>query len=155
MALVAESDGGVSEEAAAVGAPEWSFSESGAEGGFVEVEEFGQFEGIEVGLRLEGLFFGFGGVVVPGADVLADVAAEDPVLHLGTQVGGDGLLELDGEVADAARSVEDVGLDKGVGWAGIEAGGTGAAVVGGVGGVVVEESVGEQCGKKKVAAGVF
>ncbi len=68
---------------------------------------------------------------VPGADVLADVAAEDLAAHGFAQFCGDGALLFDGEVGDAARGIHLVWRDEGVGGAGVDAAGAGAAAVGG------------------------
>ena len=54
-------------------------------------------------------FEGGGGLPVYGADVLADVAAEDPVADEGTQVPGDRAAQLNGEEGDALAVVDDVG----------------------------------------------
>ena len=48
-------------------------------------------------------------LAVPRADVLADVAAEDVAAHAGALLLRDRALQLDRQVADAARRVEDVG----------------------------------------------
>src|SRR5205823_4192983 len=56
-----------------------------------------------------------GCLAVPGADVLADVATEDPVAELVGERVGDRSLVLDGPVADAAAGVELVGTGEGVG----------------------------------------
>jgi len=69
-------------------------------------------------------------LAVVGADVLADVAAEDVAAHGSAEVLRDGAAELDGEVGDAAAGVEEVGLDQGFSGAGVEAEGAGAAAVG-------------------------
>lgn len=67
---------------------------------------------------------------VVGADLLADVAAEDPVAHAWLQVGRNVAAMLDGEVRNAARGVHPVGVGEGVRGTGVEAAGAGAAVVG-------------------------
>ncbi len=52
-------------------------------------------------------------LAVPGADFLADVAAEDPAVERRPELLGDVSAVLDGEVRDAAARVEDVGRDEG------------------------------------------
>ena len=66
---------------------------------------------------------------VPRADVLADVAAEDVAPHAVPALLGDGALDLDGQVADAARGVEDVGGREGAGGTRVQAGGAAPAHV--------------------------
>ena len=65
---------------------------------------------------------------VPGAYLLADVAAKHPIIEFAAHVGGNGVFELDGEVADAAATVDLVGGD-GVGRTSVDAAGTCATVV--------------------------
>ena len=68
---------------------------------------------------------------VPGADLLADVAAEDPVPHqLARRLRGSAPAVLDRPVADAAVAVEAVGLGEGAGRAGVQAAGAAPAEVG-------------------------
>ncbi len=80
---------------------------------------------------------------IPGTDIVADIAPERPAVDLAGQFGGNLLLVLDREVGDALGGVEDVGLDKGVGGAGVEALGATAAVVGGEGRIDGQRQVGE------------
>jgi hypothetical protein len=61
------------------------------------------------------------GDVVDGADLLADVAAEDVVADQRTQLQRDGAAVLDGEVRDAAAAIEHIRGDEGAGGAGVEA----------------------------------
>ncbi len=68
------------------------------------------------------------GLAVPGADVLADVAAEDPAVESIGERLADRTLVLDRPVADAPPRVELVGTDEGVRRAGVEASGAGPAV---------------------------
>src|SRR5277367_6179629 len=67
---------------------------------------------------------------IPGADVLADVAAEDLAADGGTEIFRDASLLLDCEVGDAAGGIHLVRGDEGVGGAGVDAAGAGAAAVG-------------------------
>src|SRR5438105_2859570 len=71
--------------------------------------------------------------LVPRANVLADVAAEEPVAEGCAEFARDGAAELNREIADAARGVENVGLRESLRRTGVEAGAAGAAVVGGEG----------------------
>ena len=70
---------------------------------------------------MEGLLLGRLDLGVVGADVLADVTAEDMIPHERPQLAGDGPLQLDGEIRDALAGIQDVGADEGVGRAGIQA----------------------------------
>src|SRR5437764_981970 len=78
--------------------------------------------------------------LVPGADLLADVAAEHPVAHSGTQLGRDWAAVLDREVRDAAGGVELTRADDRLRRAGVEARAAGAAVL-------VYERIGWQLGR--------
>ena len=60
--------------------------------------------------------------------------------------------ELDGQIADAPPRVEDVGVNKGVGRAGIEARPAGAAMIGGVRHVVNQLQIGHQGREKEPAS---
>ena len=90
--------------------------------------------------------------MIPGTDILADVAAEEPVIDAGAQLRRDRPPKLDCQVANTAPGVEDVGLHEGGGRAGVEAGRAGAAVVGIMRIVVIEFDVGQQCGEKEPTA---
>ncbi len=56
-----------------------------------------------------------GELEVPGADLVADVAAEGPSVDPGGQLLRDGSLLLDGHVGDAPGGVEHPGLREGTG----------------------------------------
>ena len=88
-----------------------------------------QIERIRTVAWLENRFGRRRGLAVPRADFLAYVASKDPLLHPETQLDGNGVVVLDGEVADATRGIQLVRTDEGVGRAGIEARGAGAAVI--------------------------
>src|SRR5437867_4377258 len=88
---------------------------------------------------------------VPRADVLADVAAEDLAAETGALPVGDGALQLDGQVADAARGVEDVRGGQGAGRARVEARGAAPAHVG-AGGVGKQLEVGDQLAEEEPRA---
>ena len=90
------------------------------------------FEG-GIDQAVAGLEFGRGGdrgFAIPGADVLADVAAEDVASHAVAQVLGDGAALFDGEIGNAAVGIELVGREKRVRGTGVEAASAGAAAVG-------------------------
>lgn len=102
--------------------------------------------GVEVpGVGLEaGFGGGLGEALVPGADVLADVAACDPAL----EVAGDRRwnflgLAFDRVVSDAAVGIDGEGFGDRSGGAGFDAAGAGAAVAA-VGLVWCEGQVGDQ-----------
>ena len=67
---------------------------------------------------------------VPGADVLADIAAEDLPADGLAKLLGDGALLLDGEVGDAARGVHLVRGHERVGGAGVDAARAASAAIG-------------------------
>src|SRR5439155_21599269 len=67
-------------------------------------------------------------LVVPGAHVLANVAAEEPFADLRPQVFRDARLQLDGQVADAPAGVEDTGPRERLRRAGLQALRTGPTV---------------------------
>ena len=91
---------------------------------------------------------------IPRADLLADVAAEDPVAHAWPQIQGDGSLAFYRERTDAPRRVEHARLGQRSGRAGVEAGGAGAAVVGLQRRVGRQHDVGEEGREQEVAAGL-
>src|SRR5512135_1368580 len=76
-------------------------------------------------IRLDGLV----GETVPRTDQLAVVAAIDAVADERAQLDGDAALEFDGEVGDATPRVELIRCSDGLGWADVDAGMAGAAVV--------------------------
>ncbi len=80
--------------------------------------------------RLKFGLIGRGSFAVPGADVLADVAAKDLVSHALAQFFGNGAALFDGEIRDAFVGVELVGRDNRVGRAGFDAASAGPAAVG-------------------------
>ena len=91
-------------------------------------------------------------MTVPRTDLLADVAAEDPVLHAGPQIGGDRPVVFDRKRADAPAGVEHTRLHEGAGRTGVEAGRAGAAVVHLDWRVGREFEVGQQRRQKKETA---
>src|SRR5262249_2539422 len=90
-------------------------------------------------------------VAIPGADLLADVAAEDPVLERGPERGWDGAAVLDREVGEAAPRVHGVSLERARGARGQAARARAAGV--GREGNGRERQVSEELRKKEVRAG--
>ena len=84
--------------------------------------------------------------------MLTDVAAENPISHLRTQVFGDGILQFDGEVGNAAARVNCAVWQDALGGAGIDAAGACAAVVGGEGIVGFEANSKQNFSEKKCGA---
>src|ERR1039457_4787700 len=129
-ARVSHSDGDVAQETAVAGARDGCAAEKVSEFGLPErsqlLERRREFAGFKGGVG------GNGGAAVPGADVLADVAAEDVRTDGGATLQGDGGAELDGEVRDAEGGIYAGGKDGG-GGAGIDAALAGAAGGGGRG----------------------
>src|ERR1019366_9004178 len=80
---------------------------------------------LEVGERGDGRF------AVPGADVLADVAADNGVAHLCAKFFRDRAAQLDSEIGDAAARVENIRRGECLRGAGVEAARAGAAQIGG------------------------
>ena len=74
----------------------------------------------------------------PGANLIADVAAEDPTLHMGGDVGRDGSAVLDGVVGEAAGGVEEPWLNECAGWACVEAASATTTMIG------IERSIGRK-----------
>ena len=87
--------------------------------------------------------------LIPGADVLADIAAKDPIADPLSQGIRNRLTEFDRQVANALAAIEDIRLNKRIGRTGIETGSAGATMVRLVRLVVVEFQIGEQGSQKK------
>jgi hypothetical protein len=84
--------------------------------------------------------------------LLADVASEDPVLHVRAQVFGNVAFVFDGEEGDAAARVEGAVGEDALGGAGVDAAGAGAAVIGGEGFVGFEFDAEQNFGKQECGA---
>src|SRR5204863_397807 len=82
-----------------------------------------------VGPQRGGIRFGPPGVGVDRADLLAEVAAEDPVADQGPDLERDGAAMLDRPEGDAAAVVEHAGGDQGARGADPQAGVAGAAAL--------------------------
>ena len=128
---VAEGDADVAEEGGAFDAFDGAFGEEGAESGVVEGEEVAEAVVEDGGAGLEGGVVGGLGEAVPGTCVEAVVAAVDATAEGAAELKGDGAFAFDGEVGEAAAGVHLTGGGDGLGGAGGDAAGTGAAVVGG------------------------
>jgi hypothetical protein len=123
VAAVAERDGRVAQQAAAPGAHDGAALESSAERRRVQRQDLGEtwIEQIEVR--------DIGRLGVPRADVLADVAAEDPVADQGAQFRWYRAAMLDGEVRDTAAGIDPVVGPEGVGRAVVDTAPARAAVI--------------------------
>src|SRR5690606_3071097 len=110
---------------------DWALAEALAEGLQVQLSPGAKLRVRDAFARLESRLGRWPAELVPGADLLADVAPEDPIADLGVHplLQPDASL-LDGEVRDAAVGVEPVRRVAGAGRAGVEAACAGAAVVG-------------------------
>src|SRR5262245_27679259 len=147
--LIAQDNGRIAEDAAAAGAPERRVAKAAAEGIVVEVEERDEIDGTrQFGILDSGFWIGVVGnvvarrvggrsppysMLVPGADVLANIAAKKPVADATAKLQRNRFAELDCEITNATGGIEDIGLRKGVGRAGVKARAACAAVVGGKG----------------------
>ena len=67
--------------------------------------------------------------MVPGTDLLTDVAAKEPGGDIVMELGGDIVAMLDGEIGDATSCVEVIRSGDGGGGAGINTSGAGAAAI--------------------------
>ncbi len=97
-------------------------------------------------------FVGCRDASIPGTHLLADIAAENPISDTRSQFRRDRTTLFDGQIADAARRVQNIGFDERGGRTGIQARSTRAAVISLLGGVVVEFLVSEQSGQEEPAS---
>jgi hypothetical protein len=74
---------------------------------------------------------GDGRFAIPGANVLANVAANYVIADPGTQIFGNRGTKFDGEIRNAAARIQDVRLSEGLGRAGVETESAGTTAVGG------------------------
>src|SRR5262249_19381985 len=126
LAAVREDDGGVAQEAGALGPPDGRAAEAGPERVPVELEQ-GLQRSERAGRRESGLATRLG-LAVPRTHFLAHIAAEDPLPYLLGQRSRDIAAVLDGQVRDAAARVEHVRADEGTRRRRVEARGAGSAV---------------------------
>lgn len=80
-------------------------------------------------MRIEGGCFVGSSETIPGAHVLADIAAKHPILELPLNFGRNGFFQLNGKIGNALTAVNHVGANDGIGRAGVDATRTGAAIV--------------------------
>lgn len=151
---VAGGDASVAHQPLALDALNRRPPEHGLEGVVVGHQNIGEFGRDAVHVKgQEGDFVGFFGEALEGADVLADIAAEDPVAELPAQVTVDPALVLDGVIADAQARIQDEGGGKGIGRAGLQAARTGPAHALAMGLVVIVEFQGtEDLADEEIAA---
>src|SRR5262249_39913302 len=119
----------VAEETLALGPLQRGPCELVAPDGRVELQPRDQVGLAPVGPRRERAESSGRGLAVPGTDVLADVAAEDPAVQVLRGLILEGPPMLDRPVADALPRVELIRTHEGSGRAGIEASGAGPTVV--------------------------
>lgn len=103
------------------GAEDGGVFEFGFEGLFVKGEEFVEVDFGKMGV--EGGFVGCLCVLVPGAGVLAGVAAKQSISQFFGEVLWDWAAVLDSEVGDASAGVHNTGLGECAGGACVEAAG--------------------------------
>ncbi len=93
--------------------------------------------------------------MIPGANILADIAAEQPIADAGAKFVRNRLPQLDGQVTDASPRIEHISIDKRLRRAGIQTSSAGAAVVGFMRRVVFQLQVGQQCRQKEPTSHLF
>ncbi len=108
--------------------------------------------GFESGPRPQGRLGSRRRPAVEGADVLADVASEDPLADRLPLLGRDRLAELDRQVGDALPRVKAIGLDDRAGRASVDAGPASTAMAGRHRLIVDQRFAGEQGGQKEPAS---
>jgi hypothetical protein len=96
IAAVAQDDGGVAEQASPLRPGQGRAPEQFPKGLRTQPQPADQIGLAQLRPRLQVGIVAGGGLAVPGADLLADIAAEDPGSQAGTQVAGDRLAQLDG-----------------------------------------------------------
>jgi len=92
--------------------------------------------------------------MIPGTDVLANVAAKNPITDSLPQGIWNGLAVFNREVADAATAVEYIRCNERIGRASVETCRTRTTVIGLLRWIVIEFHIGEQRGQKKPTAGL-
>src|SRR5680860_15154 len=92
--------------------------------------------------------FGVGfGESVPGANVLADIAAEGPIVEFALEFIGDFIFKFDGKIGYTFAAIYNVGLDNGLGRTGVDAGRAGTAMIG-YGSVIFQIKIYDEFGDK-------
>ena len=127
---IAQRIGGLAKQTAPLGPQHGTAAEPLAKGGFVHAQQLGQLDRIRIGPRLKGRLGGRRHAAIERANVLADVAAEDPRANRRALLGRNRLAKLDRQIGDALPRVETIGLDDRARRAGVDAGPAGAAVAG-------------------------
>ena len=126
--------------------PQGSVLEPRAEGVVAHIEQGDQIDWIGIRPRLKQRLWRVGSAAVPRTNLLANIAAKNPVAHAFPQWLWNGAAQLNGEIANAARRIEHTGRGECLGGTGIEASRATTAIVGGGGLVVNERNIREQCG---------
>src|SRR5579859_7051895 len=83
----------------------------------------------QAGARAKFLSAGHGSLPVPGANILADIAAKDMAADARAQIFGDRAALFDGQVRDATIGIKLIRSDDGLGGTGLNAAGASAAAV--------------------------
>src|SRR6185437_7581418 len=93
--------------------------------------------------------------LVPRANVLTDVAAENPISQATAQLQGNGVLQFDRQVTDAFAAIEHVRLDERAGRTSIQACPASAAMICRMRRIVFKLDVSQQRGEEEPASCVF
>ena len=128
--LVTQDDGRIAQNAAALCPPERRMTEAFLEPGVVEGKESDQIDGVFIRPRLKGDFARQRRAMIPGADILAHIAAEEPIAETCSQFVRNGFPQFDRQITDALRRIEHVRLGKRLRRTGIETSPAAAAMVG-------------------------
>ncbi len=118
VADISQGDADVAQQAAAFGAKDGRAVKAVFEAGVVEGQQLKQVRRAEVGPGVGSHEAAFAGETVPGTNRQAIVAAVNAVADGGAEFDGDGALEFDGEIGNAAAGIELEGRGDGVGGAG-------------------------------------
>src|SRR5262249_15222540 len=95
-----------------------------------QAKDLNGVESQEFGTCLEGGIGATRRLAVPRTHLLADVAAEDPITHLPTPLERHLAAQFNGQVADAAASIQHSWSDESLCGTGVKTGRAGAAVTG-------------------------
>src|SRR5262249_35045334 len=109
IAAVAKDQGGVAQQTTPPGPHQRSSAKAVPKLFLRQTKEHERVQCDEVVARPQGGLGPRRRLAVPRTDVLADVAAEEPVADPLPKLGRDGTFQLDGEVTDAAAGIELVG----------------------------------------------
>src|SRR5580698_6559607 len=86
--LIAQHEGRVAKQSAPTGASQRAGAELSAKAGFIQVEQACEIGRIEIATRAKGRIVFPWRFVIPGANVLADIAAEEPIPQAAAQQFG-------------------------------------------------------------------